>query len=114
LAAASAKVPRSYNAVELTFLDNPFVRLGGIFYPVLIIIAFGWQEVRDGVDAIRATATERAGRKAHRLTDFEFVLGHAGLHDPRQYRVAPLRWNAATSTIGAAAPFVVTEVTMVL
>ena len=42
--------------------------------PVLVVIAFGWQELRD-----RTAATEGSGRKADRLTGLEFVLVHRAL-----------------------------------
>jgi len=72
----SAAIPRSRNAIQLAFLDHPLVRFIGIFNPVLVVIAFGRQELRDFVNAVRTAATERSGRKADRLTDFEFVLVH--------------------------------------
>jgi hypothetical protein len=36
----------------------------GTFNPVLVVIAFGWQELRDLMNAVRTTATEGSGRKA--------------------------------------------------
>jgi hypothetical protein len=71
-----ATVPRSRNAIQLAFLDDPLVRFIGIFNPVLVVIALGWQELRDLINAVRTAATEGPGRKADRLTDFEFVLVH--------------------------------------
>ena len=72
----SASVPRLCNAIQLAFLDDSLVRFIGIFNPVLTVIAFGWQELRDLINAVRAAATEGSGHKAHRLTDFEFMLVH--------------------------------------
>jgi len=56
------------------------VRFTGIFDPVLVVIAFGWQELRNLINAVGTAATEGSGRKADRLTDFEFVLVHRALH----------------------------------
>jgi hypothetical protein len=42
------------------------MRFIDIFYPVLVVIAVGWQEPRDLIDIVRAASAERAGRK---LTD---------------------------------------------
>lgn len=61
------------------------MRFSGIFDAVLIVIAFRRQELRDLIDAACAAATEGAGRKAHRLTDFEFV--HTDLYH--------VEWNCA-------------------
>jgi hypothetical protein len=44
------------------------VRFIGIFNPVLVVIAFGWQELRDLMNAVRTTATEGSGRKAERMS----------------------------------------------
>jgi hypothetical protein len=75
------------NAIQLAFLDYPLVRFAGIFNPILAVIAFGWQELRDPINVVRAAATEGSGHKAHRLTDFEFMLRHGALHhDERQWR----------------------------
>ena len=60
----------------MAFLDDPLVRFIGIFNPVLVVVALGWQELRDLVNAVCTAATEGSGRKADRLTDFEFVLVH--------------------------------------
>src|SRR6516164_7217011 len=86
----SAAVPRSRNAIHLAFLDDPLVRFIGIFNPVLVVIAFGWQELRDLINAVR---------KADRLTDL-FVLVHRALHRVQRDRAPPLRWNRATSIVG--------------
>jgi hypothetical protein len=56
------------------------VRLIGFFNPVLTVIAFGWQELRNLINALRAPPTEGSGHKAHRLTDFEFMPVHEALH----------------------------------
>jgi hypothetical protein len=56
------------------------VRFIDIFYPVLIVITFWRQELRNRVNLIRTAATEGSGRETHRLTDFEFVHGHKALH----------------------------------
>jgi len=66
--------------IQLAFLDDPFVWFIGIFNPILVVIALGWQELRDLINAVRTAATEGSGRKADRLTDFEFVLVHRTLH----------------------------------
>src|SRR6516225_12153298 len=65
----------------------------GIFDPVLVVIAFGWQELRNLINAVGTAATEGSGRKADRLTDFEFVL------EP-SLRTTPLRGNRATLIVG--------------
>jgi hypothetical protein len=44
------------------------MRLGGVFNFVREVIAFGWQELRNLINAARAPATEGSGHKAHRLT----------------------------------------------
>src|SRR6516165_5168073 len=95
----SAAVPRSRNAIQLAFLDDPLVRFIGIFNPVLVVIAFGWQELCDFISAARTATTERSGRKADRLTDFEFVLVHRTLHHVQRNCAPPLRWNRATSIV---------------
>src|SRR5215467_16054556 len=73
--------------MQLAFLDDSLVRLIGIFDPVLTVIAFGRQELRNLINAVRAAATEGAGHKAHRLTDFEFMLAHSALHHVTVLRV---------------------------
>ena len=73
---SSGAVRRSPNAIQLAFFDGPLVRFTGIFDPVLVVIAFGWQELRNLINAVGTAATEGSGRKADRLTDFEFVLVH--------------------------------------
>jgi hypothetical protein len=60
----------------LAFLDDAFVRFVGILNPVLTIIVFGRQEMGDFIDSVWTTAAEGAGREAHRLADFEFVILH--------------------------------------
>jgi hypothetical protein len=65
--------------VQLAFLGAVFVRFVGILYPVMTIILFGWQEMHDFIDFVRATAAEGTGRKAHRLTNLEFVLDRIAL-----------------------------------
>jgi hypothetical protein len=71
----SAAALRSFDTKQLAFLDDPLVRFAGIFNPVLTIVAFGRQELRDLINAVRTATTEGARDKAHRLADFEFVLG---------------------------------------
>ena len=88
-----AAVPRSRNAIQLAFFDDPLVRFTGIFDPVLVVIAFGWQELRNLINTVRTAATEGSGRKDDRLTDFEFVL------EP-SLRTTPLRGNRATLIVG--------------
>ena len=44
-----------------------------------MVIAFGWQELRDIINAVGTAATEGSGRKADRLTGLEFVLVHRAL-----------------------------------
>jgi len=56
------------------------VRFIGFFNPVLTVIAFGWQELRNLINALRAPTTEGSGHKAHRLADFEFMPVHEALH----------------------------------
>lgn len=73
-----SQAPRLCNAIELAFLNDSLVRFIGILYPVLTVIAFGWQELRNLINAVRAPATEGSGHKAHRLTDFEFMSAHEG------------------------------------
>src|SRR5262249_36097177 len=91
---------RSPNAIQLAFFDDPLVRFIGIFNPVLVVIAFGWQELRDLINAVRTAATEGSGHKADRLTDFEFVLVHRALHYVQRDCAPPLWWNRATSIVG--------------
>jgi hypothetical protein len=81
--------------MQLAFLDHSLVRFIDIFDAVLIVIAFRRQEVRDRVDAVRAAATERAGRKAHRLTDFESMFVHA--KPPLSRTVLPATCNLQLS-----------------
>jgi hypothetical protein len=50
----------SRNTIQLTFLDDLLVRFIGIFNPVLVVIAFGWQELHHLINAVRTTATEEA------------------------------------------------------
>ena len=69
------------------------MRFIGIFDPVLVVIAFGRQELRNLINAVGTAASEGSGRKADRLTDFEFVL------EP-SLRTTPLRGNRATSIVG--------------
>src|SRR5262249_12917488 len=76
----SGAVPRLCNTTQLTFLDDSFVRFIGIFNPILTVIALGRQELRHLINAILAAVTEGSGNKAHRLTDFEFMLVHRALH----------------------------------
>ena len=95
----SAAVPRSSNAIQLAFLDDPLVRFIGIFNPVLVVIAFGWQELRDFISAARTATTERSGRKADRLTDFEFVLVHSTVHHVQRDCAPPLRWDQTISIV---------------
>jgi hypothetical protein len=87
----SAAVPRLSNAIQLAFFDDSLVRFIGIFNPILIIIAFGWQELLNLIKAVRAAATGRSGHKAHRLTDFEF----------KPVQRQPLPRRAATSPTAA-------------
>src|SRR6516165_7749071 len=94
-----AAVPRSRNAIQLAFLDDPFVRIIGIFNPVLVVVALGWQELRDLINAVRTAATEGSGRKADRLTDFEFVLVHRTVHHVQRDCAPPLRWNRTISIV---------------
>jgi hypothetical protein len=63
------------------------VRFIGIFDPILTIIAIGWQELRDLKNAVCAATTEGSRHKAHRLTDFEFMLAHSALHHVTALRV---------------------------
>src|SRR5215813_14136792 len=95
----SAAVPQLFNAIQLAFFYDSLVRFIGIFNPVLTVIAFGWQELRDLINAVRAAATEGSGHKAHRLTDFEFMRAHRALHDVQRHCAPPCRWNRATSII---------------
>jgi hypothetical protein len=60
----------------LAFLDDAFVRFVGILNPILTIIVFGWQQMGDFIDFVWTTSAEGAGREAHRLADFEFVVLH--------------------------------------
>ena len=66
-----------FNGLSLTTRSCGFV---DIFNPALVVIARGWQELRDLINAAGAAATEGSGRKADRLTEFEFVLVHRALH----------------------------------
>ena len=66
-----------FNGLSLTTRSCGFV---DIFNPALVVIARGWQELRDLINAVCTAATEGSGRKADRLTDFEFVLVHLALH----------------------------------
>ena len=75
-----AAVPRSRNAIQLAFLDDLLVRFINIFNPVRVVIALGWQELRDLKNALGTAATKGTGRKADRLTDFESVLMQRILH----------------------------------
>src|SRR6516165_4064301 len=72
----SAKVPPLDDAMKLAFLNDSLVRFISILNPVLVVIALGWQKLRDRIDAVRAAATKGSGRKAYRLTDFVFVFVH--------------------------------------
>jgi hypothetical protein len=64
------------------FLSYPFMRLVGAFNPILEIAAFGWQQLRYGVDAVRNPHTEM-WYVIDRLSDFEFVAAHNVLDDNR-------------------------------
>ncbi len=64
--------------IELAFLDNPLMRLGRTFNPILKVVAFGWQKLRDLIDA--TAGAEGPGRATHRLTNFEFMAAHDALH----------------------------------
>src|SRR6516162_4284292 len=97
---SSGAVRRSPNAIQLAFFDDPLVRFIGIFNPVLVVIAFGWQEMRDLINAVGTATTEGSGRKADRLTDFEFVLVHRTLHHVQRDCAPPLGWNRATLIVG--------------
>jgi hypothetical protein len=70
---------RLCNAIQLAFLNDSLVRFIGIFNPVLIVIAFGWQELRNLIKTV-APRDRRILQKAHRLTDFEFMPVHEALH----------------------------------
>ena len=94
-----AAVPRSRNAIQLAFLDDLLVRFIAIFNPVRVVIALGWQELRDLINAVGTAATEGTGRKADRLTDFEFMLVHRTLHHVQRDRAPPLRWNRTVSIV---------------
>src|ERR1700722_6442080 len=74
-----APVQRLCDAIELAFLDDPFVRFIVVLDPVLTVVACGRQELLDRIDAVRAAATEGSGRKTHRLADLEFVILHRSL-----------------------------------
>ena len=65
------------NWLSLTTRSCGFV---DIFNPALVVIARGWQELRNLINAAGAAETEGSGRKADRFTDFEFVLVHRALH----------------------------------
>src|SRR6516164_437807 len=95
----SAAVPRSRNAIHLAFLDDPLVRFIGIFNPILVVIAFGRQELRDLINTVRTAATEGSGRKDDRLTDFEFVLVHRTVHHVQRDCAPPFRWNRTISIV---------------
>jgi hypothetical protein len=58
------------------------MRLVGAFNPILEIAAFGWQQLRYGVDAVRNPHTEM-WYVIDRLSDFEFVAAHNVLDDNR-------------------------------
>jgi hypothetical protein len=77
------------------------VRFIGIFNPVLTVIAFGWQELRNLINAVRAPATEESGHKAHRLTDFEFMPVHEALHHVQQLCCATLSVEAKQLQLSA-------------
>src|SRR6516165_1205229 len=96
---SSGAVRRSPNAIQLAFFDDPLVRFIGIFNPVLVVIAFGWQEMRDLINAVGTATTEGSGRKADRLTDFEFVLVHRTLHHVQRDCAPPLQWNRTISIV---------------
>jgi hypothetical protein len=68
------------NTLQLTFLDDPLMGFAGALDPILIVTAFGRQEVYNLVDTACTAAAERPGCKTHRLTHFEFVLIHRTLH----------------------------------
>ena len=69
--------PMRSNWLSLTTRSCGFV---DIFNPALVVIALGWQELRDLINAVRAAATKGSRRKAERVTDFEFVLVHSTVH----------------------------------
>ena len=52
----------SRSAIKLAFFDNPLVRLACTFAPILEIIAFGRQELRDLVDMAGGAAAKRPRR----------------------------------------------------
>jgi len=95
----SAAVPQLFNAIQLAFFYDSLMRFIGIFNPVLTVIAFGWQELRDLINAVRAATTEGSGHKAHRLTNFEFMLGHRALRHVEGIAAPPCRWNRPTSIV---------------
>jgi hypothetical protein len=94
-----SQAQRLCNAIQLAFLNDSLVRFIGIFNPVLAVVAFGWQELRNLINAVRAPATEGSGDKTHRLTDFEFMSVHEALHRVQWLCMPPCRWNQATSIV---------------
>jgi hypothetical protein len=89
----------SCNAIELAFLNDSLVCFIGIFNPILIVITFRRQELRNLINAVRAPATEGSGHEAHRLTDFEFMPVHEAPHHVQRLCAPPCRWNRATSIV---------------
>lgn len=81
--------PLSGGAAELTFLDDPLVRFAGALDPVLIVIAFGRQQLCDLILAVAAATAERPGGVTHTLADLEFILTHGVLHRVERYRAPP-------------------------
>ena len=84
------------NWLSLTTRSCGFV---DIFNPALVVIALGWRELRDLINAVRTAATKGSGRKAERLTDFEFVLVHSTVHHVQRDCAPPLRWNQTVSIV---------------
>jgi len=66
--------------IQLAFFGDPLVRFIRTLDPILIVIAFGRQEMRDLVVADCTAAVVPRGRKPYRLTDFEFALVHRTVH----------------------------------
>jgi hypothetical protein len=70
---ALAREVRSAVAVELAFFGHTLEGFARTFDPVLVFVAFGWQQLDDLVAAAGARTAHCTGGKIDRLTDMELV-----------------------------------------
>src|SRR5262249_9499453 len=91
--------PQLFNGIQLAFFYESLIGFIGIFNSVLPVLAFRVEELRGLINSRRAATTEGSGHKAHRLTDFEFMLVHRALRHVEGIAAPPCRWNRATSIV---------------